>query len=274
MILDFMVIFIIMSQSNNTAEKRLEREREFHDHAFSSDLREGTQKFYALTQIEYDEYEARLRTLLPGADVLEYGCGPYGFIYEAAMTARSASAIDISPVAIQISQEKAKKMKVPAEFFVMNCEQMDFPDDSFDLIFGVSILHHLDLTKTFSEMRRVLRPGGVILFTEPLGHNPFINLYRRLTPRLRTEDEHPFMHSDIEFMEQRFGSLRKDFYHLTTFVAVPFGKTSLFKPLRRTFHFVDQSLFRIFPFLRRQAWMVLLEASPGCLQDPEAKPKA
>jgi len=238
----------------------LEREREFHDHAFSSDLRECTQKFYALTQVEYDEYEARLRALVPGADVLEYGCGPYGCIYEAAKTANSARAIDISPVAIQISKDKAAAMGVSAEFLVMDCEAMEFPDDSFDLIFGSSVLHHLNLEKTFSEMRRVLRPGGVVLFTEPLGHNPFINLYRRLTPRLRTEDEHPFMRSDIALMEKSFGSLRKDFYHFTTFAAVPFVRTPLFKPMRGLFHGIDQSLFRMLPFLRHHAWMALLEA--------------
>jgi len=191
---------------------------------------------------------------------LEFGCGPYGFIYEAAKTAASARAIDLSPVAIQISQEKATKLGVPAEFLVMNCEELRFPDDSFDVIFGNSILHHLDLEKTFSEMRRVLRPGGVILFTEPLGHNPLINLYRRLTPRLRTEDEHPFKHSDIALMEKSFDSFREDFFHLTTFAAVPFGRTSLFEPVRRVFHSIDQSLFRVFPFLGRHAWMALLEA--------------
>lgn len=248
------------SVKNKKAEERLKREREFHDHAFSSDLRECTQKFYALTQIEYDAYEARLKELVPCADVLEYGCGPYGFIYEAAKTASSAHAIDISPVAIQISQEKAAKLGVSAEFHVMNCEAMSFPDNSFDVIFGNAILHHLDLAKTFSEMRRVLRPGGVILFKEPLGHNPLINLYRLLTPSLRTEDEHPFMYPDIAFMEKSFDSLRKDFFHLTTFAAVPFGKTSLFKPLRGALHAVDQALFHMFPFLRRHAWMALLEA--------------
>ena len=68
---------IVVSKDSS---ERLEREREFHDHAFCSDLRECTQKFYALTQIEWDEYEARLRALVPGADILEFGCGPYGFI--------------------------------------------------------------------------------------------------------------------------------------------------------------------------------------------------
>ncbi|NLT71168.1 MAG: class I SAM-dependent methyltransferase, partial [Verrucomicrobiaceae bacterium] len=157
-------------------------------------------------------------------------------------------------------EEMLAKMEVSIEFLVMNCEEMKFPGNSFDVIFGNSILHHLDLEKTFTEMRRVLRPGGICLFTEPLGHNLLINTYRRLTPHLRTEDEHPFMHSDIELMERSYDSLRKDFYHLSTFAAVPFGRTSLFEPLRNILHSVDQSLFQVFPFLRHHAWMALLEA--------------
>jgi len=241
-------------------QERIERERQSHDQAFSSDLRECTEKYYALTEVEYKEYEVRLKKLVSCADVLEYGCGPYGFIYEAARSASSASAIDISPVAIEISQEKASRLGVSADFHVMNCEEMTFPDNSFDVIFGSSILHHLDLEKTFAEMRRVLRPGGVILFTEPLGHNPLINLYRFLTPRLRTEDEHPFRSSDIRYMRASFDSLKVDYYHLTTFAAVPFGGAGSFRNIRAVFHSIDQALFRTLPFLKRYAWMSLLEA--------------
>jgi len=61
-------------------------------------------------------------------------------------------------------------------------------------------------------------------------------------------------------MEESFDSLFKDFYHLTTFAAVPFGKTPLFEPVRSVLHSIDQSLFRTLPFLQRHAWMALLEA--------------
>lgn len=250
----------MVADAKEAFQERLERERQFHDQAFSSDLRECTEKYYALTEIEYNEYEARLKELVPCADILEYGCGPYGFIYEAARSASSASAIDISPVAIEISQEKAAKLGISADFQVMNCEAMTFPDNSFDVIFGRSILHHLDLEKTFAEMRRVLRPGGVILFTEPLGHNHMINLYRFLTPKLRTEDEHPFKSSDIRYMRASFDCLKVNYYHLTTFAAVPFGKTGSFRKIRAFFHSIDQALFRRLPFLKRFAWMSLLEA--------------
>jgi ubiquinone/menaquinone biosynthesis C-methylase UbiE len=44
-------------------------------------------------------------------------------------------------------------------------ERLPFPDDSFDLVFGHAVLHHLpDLDAAFREFRRVLKPGGVVAF--------------------------------------------------------------------------------------------------------------
>ena len=44
-------------------------------------------------------------------------------------------------------------------------EYLPFEDESFDLVFGHAVLHHIpDLERAFSEFRRVLRPGGVIAF--------------------------------------------------------------------------------------------------------------
>jgi ubiquinone/menaquinone biosynthesis C-methylase UbiE len=64
----------------------------------------------------------------------------------------------------------------------MNAEATTFPDNSFDLICGSSILHHLNLDKACAEIRRILRPDGGAVFIEPLGHNPLINMFRKLTP--------------------------------------------------------------------------------------------
>ncbi len=59
------------------------------------------------------------------------------------------------------------------------CEaaSLPFEDDSFDLVFGHAVLHHLpDLAGAFREFRRVLRPGGVVAFCgEPSRHGDRIS---------------------------------------------------------------------------------------------------
>jgi hypothetical protein len=51
------------------------------------------------------------------------------------------------------------------------------------------MLHHVDLSGAYPELNRILDSGGRILCVEALGYNPFIQLYRRLTPGLRTKYE-------------------------------------------------------------------------------------
>jgi ubiquinone/menaquinone biosynthesis C-methylase UbiE len=46
-----------------------------------------------------------------------------------------------------------------------DAEELPFADESFDLVLGHAVLHHIpDLAKAFSEFDRVLRPGGAIVF--------------------------------------------------------------------------------------------------------------
>ena len=80
-------------------------------------------------------------------------------------------------------------------------------DDSFDLVCGSGILHHLDLPAAMRELARVLRPSGRAVFMEPLGHNPAINAFRNRTPELRTPDEHPLLGKDLKLCRRYFGSV-------------------------------------------------------------------
>ena len=92
-----------------------------------------------------------------------------------------------------------------------------------------------------------------------MGHNPAINLYRRLTPRMRTPDEHPLLMSDLDAAADHFAHVDAEFYELTSMLAAPFarlpGGAALAHALRR----LDRALLIRVPFLRRYAWMALLE---------------
>jgi ubiquinone/menaquinone biosynthesis C-methylase UbiE len=83
-----------------------------------------------------------------------------------------AVATDISQGMLDALQSSADKLGLPVETVCTEAERLPFPDDSFDLVFGHAILHHLpDLDAAFREFRRVLRPGGVLAFAgEPSRH--------------------------------------------------------------------------------------------------------
>ena len=78
---------------------------------------------------------------------------------------RSAVASDISPGMLAALSESAASLGVPVETVACEASSLPFDDESFDLVFGHAVLHHLpDLAGSFREFRRVLAPGGVVAF--------------------------------------------------------------------------------------------------------------
>lgn len=62
--------------------------------------------------------------------------------------------------------EDAFKDKPNVRFQALDACQLDFPDGSFDLACISNSLHHLDPELVLSQMKRILRPGGIMLIAE------------------------------------------------------------------------------------------------------------
>ena len=239
-------------------QSKQEKEAAFHDAAFTNGVRQNVSKFYLIMDSCHGFYRDHLRAKCPGGNVLELGCGQdSNAIFMARNGAREVTGIDISSVAIEQAHERARQHQVThVSFEVMDAEAVTFPDDSFDLICGVAILHHLDLRKTLAGLARTLKPGGAAIFLEPLAHNPAINLYRRMTPHLRTEDEHPLTMDDLKLMKEYFGDVSTQYFHLTSLAAAPFHRFPGFERIVEFFDSSDKFLFERLRFLRKYAWTV------------------
>jgi SAM-dependent methyltransferase len=82
-----------------------------------------------------------------------------------------AVATDISPGMLDRLERSAAELGVAVETAACEAAELPFEDDSFDLVFGHAVLHHLpDLPAAFAEFRRVLRPGGVVAFCGEPSH--------------------------------------------------------------------------------------------------------
>jgi ubiquinone/menaquinone biosynthesis C-methylase UbiE len=72
---------------------------------------------------------------------------------------------DISRGMLDELERSAQKLGLRVETARCDAQALPFPDDSFDLVFGHAVLHHLpDLDAAFREFRRVLKPGGRVAF--------------------------------------------------------------------------------------------------------------
>ena len=77
----------------------------------------------------------------------------------------SLTATDISPGMLKRLSTTAEGLGLEVETVETEAEELPFEDESFDLVFGHAVLHHIpDLEQAFAEFRRVLRPGGAIAF--------------------------------------------------------------------------------------------------------------
>src|SRR6478609_6426497 len=75
------------------------------------------------------------------------------------------TATDISPGMLQRLSGTSESLGLHAETAVTEAEELPFADESFDIVFGHAVLHHIpDLERAFAEFRRVLRPGGAVAF--------------------------------------------------------------------------------------------------------------
>lgn len=178
-------------------------------------------------------------------DVLEIGSHGWAMVYEEnAPPPGALTCINISEAELSLGRRKAEARGVDIDFRLMDAHKLSFPDNSFDVVFGFGILHHLDYATALDEIWRVLRPGGRMIFNEPLDMNPVGVLVRKLTPRARTPDEAPIRREHLALFKERFDVD----LHPQQFLSVPAGIVSraIMKtpanPLMRTVFGLDRVL--------------------------------
>jgi len=219
---------------------------------------------YLVTDLE--NYAISQLADLKDKKLLIYGCGvnlkrAVEFINQGAMVCM----VDISPRSIELVLKKVKDLSIGDRVFsaVMDCEDLKFAEGEFDAVYGRAILHHLSLEKAMSEIHRVLKEGGIGVFIEPLGMNPLINLYRKLTPGRRSPYEKPLNFLDLEFIKsvgfsnfkhQEFTLFCNAGIFLSRFLKVRKRAAISYKNLRRLDEFVLAKL----PFLRQLCWNTVL----------------
>lgn len=118
--------------------------------------------------------------------ILIVGCGDANTTVLMALKGAEVWATDISIEAAKIQQRMADLNGVRTQIHVVvsGAEELCFPRSFFDLVFGTAVLHHLPdhLDLVSSEIRRVIKSSGFVLFAEPVARSAFLLKIRRLFP--------------------------------------------------------------------------------------------
>jgi len=241
-----------------SVEARQEIERHFHDHRAKSRPDNDPHDFYAAGGLD-DVWRAFLSRVGPlnGRTVLDFGCGEG---WAAAEYARRGAVVH----SFDISIESVRKLGgARIHRAVMAGERLGYRTDSFDLVLGVGILHHTDLSLVSREVAGVLRPGGRALFIEPLAHNPLLRGFRAVTPGRRTPTERPMTMSQVREFTRTFRLANFHGYQLTSIIPQGLlwatGNRSLFRMGLRLTEAIDCWLLARVPALHPYCWTSIIE---------------
>lgn len=250
--------------------ERKKRELEFHDVDRDGDRIKtldkeefkkiyGNRKYYESTGLSKAYVDQWIQEHAKNAIFLDYACGNgINAIKAAAAGATLSIGLDISRVSVENARRGAQQNGVSDNtwFVQADAENTMLPDASVDAVICSGMLHHLDLSYAFPELRRVLKPGGRILAVEALNYNPAMKLYRWLTPEMRTdwEKKHILSFSDLRFAERFFEVKNVRCWHIVSMFASFANAMSLLPVL----NWFDRVLTKI-PVVRLLAWIFTFE---------------
>ena len=259
---------------------QLTRERQFHDQwASNINVKEINidSAFEGSTAPENRFILSHLGDIA-GKYLLDLGCGAgESSVYFARKGVRCVAG-DYSAVMIKTAKQLARLYNVEIEAQVINAEDLDFADNTFDIIYVSNVLHHVDTEKSLLEIYRVLKTGGIACIWEPLRHNPIINVYRWIASEVRTEDEHPLSVFFVDRVKQVFSEVTYDtFWYATLWILLRFFLVEHVNPnkerywkkiiheekrLRPTYHRLEKydRLCKKIPFIKRMGWTIAIVA--------------
>lgn len=198
---------------------------------------------------------------LDGCSVLELGSGHgQGAVHLVARGAR-VTGLDISPQrCIEAGRQIAGAPAADSiRFCAARAERLPFADGSFDAIFARDVLMYADPAVIAEECRRVVRPGGKVVFVESLAGPWFLRLFRRLTsPRSYRSFTRHLRFKDLRRCgaSMRLTHARAHYlFSLVAFAALFWLRSpKVHEALLKALHPVDRSILDRFPLLSRWAW--------------------
>ena len=124
----------------------------------------------------------RIASRIDGKQVLEIGCGMGFDSVELMKRGAELTATDLTPSAIELACRHFRIMNLtPVDARVANVLELDFPDESFDAVYSIGVVHHTgDTPRALQEIRRVLKPGGWAVISHIYRRPSFFSALSRL----------------------------------------------------------------------------------------------
>ena len=246
-------------------EDRKKAEIEYYDTQakdFSERSREAREGFSPSVLGSYQFLYKLAASLCEGKKVLDYGCGNGVHTAFLAKHAAEVVGVDLSENSLEIARKNAQKEGIgeKTKFLAMDCEALEFPSGSFDVVFDGGTFSSLDFPKALGEIVRVLRPNGVLVGIETFGHNPLANVkraYNKITgKRTAWAASHIMRQKEIALLRDHFEQIELHYFHLISLFCFPFLGLPGGRFLLQLGQLIDRAFLRV-PFLEKYAFKVV-----------------
>jgi SAM-dependent methyltransferase len=149
-----------------------------------ADAAPGTRHFYELVEAHRYTKEWHIPVAADfasarGLKVLEIGCGLGTDGAQFAEAGADYTGVDLTEAAVELARKRFELFDLPGKFQTADAENLDFDNESFDLVYSHGVLHHTPETeKAIREIHRVLRPGGraVVMLYHRGSYNYRVNI--------------------------------------------------------------------------------------------------
>lgn len=150
-------------QAPMDSKKNIQYQSEEHDIIDADGV--STVEEFVLHLMHRSDYERVSRVVL-NADVLDLGCNSGYGTEILSQYCRSIVGVDVSPRAIEMAKEKVKRKNV--QFSLIDGFTLPFKNNSFDCVASFQVVEHIqDYGLFFDEIKRVLKPDGLLILTTP-----------------------------------------------------------------------------------------------------------
>ena len=134
--------------------------------------------------IKHKDYILNLLDINKGDKVLDVGCAHGAMMVYCGLLGAEIYGIDISPELVKTANQYLDKFKIKGEAISSDAKNIDFPENSFDKAVSADFFEHLSKEENIAvlkEIRRVLKPGGVLIIKTPnIAYLRLAKLYKQI----------------------------------------------------------------------------------------------
>jgi len=221
--------------------------------------------YWFVTELAITHFHSRDQRLL------DFGCGPGSYSVPFAHIGYEVHGFDVSPANVHAAETLAARHGVAdrTHFVVGVAEELEYPTGFFDLIVGIDILHHVEIGRAIRECLRVLKPGGVAIFKEPV-ESPVFDAVRNSRiglaikpkqPSLEahlTEDERKLQKADVRLIGQ-LCRMQETRFRLFSRLDTVLGSRGVTAGGSSRLEIFDRYVLRALPFMRAFAGSTVLQ---------------